>query len=775
MNIKFKKVVPKNIHIIKLKLNSSNMDQLIFLQDLEHRSQCTGCEAKLKNNCLCVFGPTGRSYSHQHCDECTCIYSYWFDRTQGKAHNYPTFIHSGGTCSICSIKCIKENEEGEFCRSTKPHYICSKSWLTTKIPGIQQQCWKMFLIEVQYSILNLQIDCGKANVTNLCIPNIYTLPRENGLSIKMSDYFVQTYGALKEKRQEMLRKVPPVGAQKIQESRERKEETDRYINMIKKAKEEANSCISWTDYTRYKTNHGTYLLKIYQYVFYSLRKYKQLYGGQSNLLFWPPWDAYYDLSEPKLGRPNKKQMAEKKDTYEVRSISKKGMKKAIFHKGKDVTSDFECYVKLEKNDTKLLKNCFVKLETMHSVSDQSNVESAIDMSLEVAAGPSQDEAEFLQNFEVPFKLPLAKHLKKDNYMKYKRRQLGEVLGFVQIEETFKWELNIATGTPLSKIETVIVPFENKKPCQDTCPTLTESITVLPKESEKDITVALRKIEPEAHMVISVRIDQRITCINMTNEEYYNISQIMKISQYKDSRGTGSCKECLDILPMGDSITFGCTSGNGFECCRLGQTDLLKKCEITQKWRGLSKEHISYISAILQRIGIKVWQKTQEYTPKAATIIEPSVNPRCQLLSGLPYSGVTLVGDYTSHYHQDTNNVPDGVTGVVNLIHPDLRDCEESPQIHILKQNNIGFNLKNGDLLLEYAKHEWHGTTRPQPSPDDAYARIGIVYFSHQFLLYKDHGNCLNDFSVKRKTFTAMSKKMGLTEGPMPKKPRKSKK
>ncbi len=146
-----------------------------------------------------------------------------------------------------------------------------------------------------------------------------------------------------------------------------------------------------------------------------------------------------------------------------------------------------------------------------------------------------------------------------------------------------------------------------------------------------------------------------------------------------------------------------------------------------------------------------------------------IHEKCRLLEGLPFSGVTLVADYMAHYHKDTTNAKNVISSVVNLVHPVFRNT--SPQAHILPQNGVAFELGHGDVLLECAKEELHGTTRPPvlPKDDQSFARVALVFICHRELHRPDHGREKNKkYQESRKLKQLLKEK----DAPKPKKRRK---
>jgi hypothetical protein len=76
------------------------------------------------------------------------------------------------------------------------------------------------------------------------------------------------------------------------------------------------------------------------------------------------------------------------------------------------------------------------------------------------------------------------------------------------------------------------------------------------------------------------------------------------------------------------------------------------------------------------------------------------------------------------------------------------DQETASQLHVLPEykvhmdNDCSFSmsLAHGSVLLEVSKNELHSTTEVANGDLRNPARIGVVFFQHEFLEFPNHGN-----------------------------------
>ncbi len=177
---------------------------------------------------------------------------------------------------------------------------------------------------------------------------------------------------------------------------------------------------------------------------------------------------------------------------------------------------------------------------------------------------------------------------------------------------------------------------------------------------------------------------------------------------------------------------------------------------------------NFLIALLRPIAEKVFYHMRKIAPVACGMLESHVDSQCRLFPPLPFASVSLVGDVTSHYHKDPQNLGDGATAIVTLINPKYRTTQTAPQMHVLPLNSCAFNLGHGDILIESAIHELHGTTPPPIAPDDEYSRVAIVLYSHDNLGNIDHGKFLNPNYTDKSVFTRQKNKIASKQKPCPK-------
>jgi hypothetical protein len=206
---------------------------------------------------------------------------------------------------------------------------------------------------------------------------------------------------------------------------------------------------------------------------------------------------------------------------------------------------------------------------------------------------------------------------------------------------------------------------------------------------------------------------------------------------------------------GSSISFGC-SWTCYTCgCKWGLSSLNKKIEKFQFIKGAPKKIKSDIEDTLQDIATLVSPLLFSVAPETFRnmVAFESVASDCRIgrpKFGRPFSGVTVVSDFSAHAHFDKNNMSGGCTAIVTLIKPELRGRSlnaDDQQFHILQNYGIegnteiglGIALTHGSVIFECSKRELHATTALVHPSRCRPTRIGLVYYQHKLLNKPCHG------------------------------------
>jgi len=200
---------------------------------------------------------------------------------------------------------------------------------------------------------------------------------------------------------------------------------------------------------------------------------------------------------------------------------------------------------------------------------------------------------------------------------------------------------------------------------------------------------------------------------------------------------------------GASYTFGCSYSNRHGGCKFAQ----RKKGPPRKFKMMRKQMAHHVEDSLTDIADQVASHHQLISPDSFANMErfSDVATDCRLgrVPGKrPYSGVTVVMDYSAHSHKDINNMDGGTTAIVTLRRPESMKKEDE-QLHVLSKyvpagvqeevGGVGVALTHGSLCLEVAREEMHATTAVKFPNKRNPCRIGLVFYQHKKLNLRNHG------------------------------------
>jgi hypothetical protein len=285
-----------------------------------------------------------------------------------------------------------------------------------------------------------------------------------------------------------------------------------------------------------------------------------------------------------------------------------------------------------------------------------------------------------------------------------------------------------------------------------------NIIVRRSKAEKFLVLAKNRKghKCENKWIVIVIVHWEGISLKISNQAYETLSEPLGTYGIPTPRECESNQNSDCVCSVGGaSISFGC-SWTCYTCgCKWGLSSLNKKIEKFKIMKGAPKQIQSDIEETLQNIATLVSPLLFSVAPDTYRnmVSFETVAGDCRIgrpMCGKPFSGVTVVSDFSAHPHCDKNNMNGGCTAVVTLIKPEHRGrslIADDEQFHLLHnygiegniESGLGIALSHGSVIFECSKKEVHATTALVQPNRCRPTRIGLVYYQHKLLNEPCHG------------------------------------